>query len=172
MVTQAAEIMRPARGTVHVDHDVSEALTRFDQFGCDYLIALDGDEVVGVAERRSIEALLQTSPDMRGEFVGNVLMPETRTVRDSDALERLEGLFQEKKARLLVVVNAASEALGLVAPADVAAARNGEEADVRPDGAEPSPEELEARPSLGRQAGRSLTRRYGTRPNVKSKTER
>lgn len=132
-MTIARDIMRPVAAVVHVEHTLAEALARVRDSEWGYLIAVDGDEAVGVLDRTLIEGIDAEDVAGRSEMVGNLMSLAFRTCRLHDNVEAVRRLFERTPAVVVAVTDVDRQVHGLIAPDDVGLAPR-HVADVEEDG--------------------------------------
>lgn len=118
-MTVARDIMRPAVAIVHVEHTLAEALVRIRDTQWGYLIAVDGDEAVGVLDRRLIDGIDAEDHVSRSEMVGNLMSLAFRTCRLDDGIEDVRRLFERSEAVVVAVTDVDRQVHGLIAPDDI-----------------------------------------------------
>lgn len=99
---KAADIMEPARATVHTDHPLREARVRLERFHTDTLIVLDGDEVIGTLHRRQLDAC--TEPEQEDHPVCDYVSPVAVTCAPSDEAAQIRNIFRADKHLSLILV--------------------------------------------------------------------
>ncbi|GAB4155635.1 MAG: hypothetical protein Tsb0016_27440 [Sphingomonadales bacterium] len=112
---------------VHVDHPLSEAIARLKDADVEWLIALDGDEMVGTLSAHDMASETRRKGEaveaLRVQDVMDHRVPVCRLDASVDsAIEYL----RKQRARALVVVNGKGQAAGIVTAADLAATPEGQ----------------------------------------------
>ncbi|MGF1605017.1 MAG: CBS domain-containing protein [Rhodothalassiaceae bacterium] len=157
---RAADIMRPPDGIVHVDHGLDEAMTRFKRNDSAFLIVMDGDEVVGHLRRDQLEPWGDNGGVPRNEMVGNLMVPQIRSCRQTDDLGTIRQIFEESGLDLLAVIDELNQLRGWIDRSDVG---------LDPNQAEPDALRRDANPTGGRTtpAPQEDQKVYSEQPSVK-----
>ncbi len=169
----AADVMRPADETVHVDHDLDEAVVRMKEAGTPFLPVVDGDEIVGSLSASGMRARAERPDRRRRAAVRDVMsatvtfcytddpLPKVRAVMDAAGLDHIFALDRDGSLRGLVVLDDVLAEGGASREADSARRRDPDQ----PRGARQ--EKTGGRAKWGEPGGRPTT--YAARPTLKRK---
>lgn len=111
---------------VHVDHPLSEAIARLKDADVEWLIALDGDEMVGTLSAHDMASETRRKGEaVEALRVQDVMDHRVPVCRRDASVESAIASLRQQRARALVVVNGKGQAAGIVTVADLAATPEG-----------------------------------------------
>lgn len=136
---KAREIMTPNPAQVNPTDSlerVSQLMAEHD-CGCIPVVNADGlRSVVGVVTDRDIAVRGVAKGRPGSTPVGDIMTPDPEVCSPDDDLERIEKVMSDRQLRRVVVVDKASEVVGIIAQADLARAARRKQ--------EPTPTEMVA----------------------------
>ena len=116
---KAKDVMRPADVILHVEDTVHIALLQFRQSGCERLLVIDGEEIVGHIGRKEAAGIDPQVCGTRSEMVGNIMDPQMKSCRPDDLVADLVEIFHCSPADIIAVVDLRQRPQGWIAREDI-----------------------------------------------------
>lgn len=118
-MAKTKDIMRPAAGVVGVDRTVGEVMADVQEHGGGYVVAVDGERVVGVIDLAPLSQMGPVASELSGQKLGDLVSLTFRTCGPQDDAAALGAVFERSGAAVVVVVGPGGRVVGVIAPSDL-----------------------------------------------------
>jgi CBS domain-containing protein len=117
---KARDRMQSGTGTVHLDHDLAEALARMKQVKAPFLPVVDGDQVVGILTDTDLPAQVASPDDPDDLKVRDRMTPRVVFCFEDDGIEHVQGILDHFGLDRILVISRDRHPVGVIGRDDVA----------------------------------------------------
>lgn len=110
----AGNVMRPRPAILAADEPAHRGLSLMERQGCDLLVTVEMDEVVGVLRRDALRKAICSRPGASTEMIGNLATGGFRLCREGDSLECVARRLATAEVGVMVVSDEDGTVVGIV----------------------------------------------------------